>query len=577
MVKCPNCSKELPDGSSFCLYCCTSTVDRKLFSVSEEGGFSSFIKSRQLRVAVSCLLIVGLAFGGGMLFKKYNHGIVSVSAENTTLIPVTNENGEAVTDSSGEAVMELAVPVTDKNGEELTGVDGEKLYQSVVPVTDAQGEIVTAKGGEQVYQVASGSTENATEEQTAKKSLLNIIFGGGDKKESSTAAQTTAKSVQSTTRPSTPSTTAKPVSTTAKPTTTAVQAVSEVPSAEEFSYREVNGKILITSYNGKKSHVIVPTHINSKEVAYIGVGAFSNNSFIEKITFESINSGYGRNLFFQAGGAVFNNLKNLKEIHFAYETSYRTVDSDCNVISTNSLENIPKLFNAVPRLSTFTQDPQSINPENALHASGIRLVVENNLLFNLPTLLYCPPAYPSTVLDLKAELPSLAYSSVKNCTAAVNGAFKDLVNVRKIVLSKNYSYNYLSPFVGSLSSSVEELAVEQGNDRLFSSGGVLYTVGSAVNGVQYYRIAAYPAGKKDASYTLPDNGLAYLVTGDRFNSNVYLRTLTVPYGVVSEDLFTNSQRPSALTKVRLRDTLKYPYGDTNAAAAKKHSVSFELY
>ena len=171
MVKCPNCSKELPDGRSFCLYCCTSTVDRKLFSVSEEGGFSSFIKSRQLRVAVSCLLIVGLAFGGGMLFKKYNHGIVSVSAENTTLIPVTNENGEAVTDSSGEAVMELAVPVTDKNGEELTGVDGEKLYQSVVPVTDAQGEIVTAKGGEQVYQVASGSTENATEEIKRKAQL----------------------------------------------------------------------------------------------------------------------------------------------------------------------------------------------------------------------------------------------------------------------------------------------------------------------------------------------------------------------------------------------------------------------
>ena len=75
-------------------------------------------------------------------------------------IIVTDENGVAVTDASGEVVTKKAVPATDKKGDVVT----EKA-------TNSKGEIITDSNGDPktvVVTVPENETETSTETTTAK-------------------------------------------------------------------------------------------------------------------------------------------------------------------------------------------------------------------------------------------------------------------------------------------------------------------------------------------------------------------------------------------------------------------------
>ena len=119
MIKCPKCGKELPDGTSFCLNC-FSDITAKAVNEAEskavkpektekkEKKLLPILKSRQLRTVLSCFVIVALAVTGAVVLKRFvKLPAATVTTDDTTLITVTDVNGEAVTDTNGEALTEL--------------------------------------------------------------------------------------------------------------------------------------------------------------------------------------------------------------------------------------------------------------------------------------------------------------------------------------------------------------------------------------------------------------------------------------------------------------------------------------
>lgn len=66
-----------------------------------------------------------------------------------------------------------------------------------------------------------------------------------------------------------------------------VPQVPEYDSFEYTSYGSSDTRISITKYTGNAANVVVPAQIDGKIVVEIQTGAFSNNSKITKIVFES--------------------------------------------------------------------------------------------------------------------------------------------------------------------------------------------------------------------------------------------------------------------------------------------------
>ena len=100
----------------------------------------------------------------------------------TTIVDVTNENGELVYDEDGNVKTsvvyiskEVGIPVTDENGKAVTNARGEVLTTMIIvppttggpvvtelPVTDGNGNVVTKPGGETVTYTMTYTTSPAT-------------------------------------------------------------------------------------------------------------------------------------------------------------------------------------------------------------------------------------------------------------------------------------------------------------------------------------------------------------------------------------------------------------------------------
>jgi hypothetical protein len=271
MVKCPKCGRELPDGTVFCLNCFTSLIEKpaEVNSAKKAGRIVSFLRSKYFKIACTAVITLAITVTGALLMKNYIRPTITVAAEDTTLIEVTDENGKAV-------VVAL-VEVTDKSGETVTNSDGSKKLQTVVPVTNQSGEAVTSKNGQQVFEVITQGTgvSPSPSETTTKLGIFGLLFDDNEDKNKDTGTSATA-----------PKTTEKSEESTAKPTTQpATQPTNDKTESSDFEYDIYNGYVRILKYTGTDKNVNVPAQIDGTAVGYIGSGAFPGD--IRTITFNS--------------------------------------------------------------------------------------------------------------------------------------------------------------------------------------------------------------------------------------------------------------------------------------------------
>ena len=95
---------------------------------------------------------------------------------------------------------------------------------------------------------------------------------------------------------------------------------SEHTPADQFTYSEVNGNIIITKYKGSAETVSIPDKINGKTVKQISTGAFQSNSKIKTVvlpkTLISVDSGAFNNCSSLTTVILFDSLTNVSDGSF---------------------------------------------------------------------------------------------------------------------------------------------------------------------------------------------------------------------------------------------------------------------
>ena len=104
---------------------------------------------------------------------------------------------------------------------------------------------------------------------------------------------------------------------------------SEHTPADQFTYSEVNGNIIITKYKGSAETVSIPDKINGKTVKQISTGAFQSNSKIKTVvipkTLISVDSGAFNNCSSLTTVILFDSLTNVSDGSFKNCKALETV------------------------------------------------------------------------------------------------------------------------------------------------------------------------------------------------------------------------------------------------------------
>lgn len=105
---------------------------------------------------------------------------------------------------------------------------------------------------------------------------------------------------------------------------------SEHTPADQFTYTEINGNVIIQKYNGSAETVSIPDKIGGKTVKQISSGAFLNNSTIKKVilpkTLSSVDSGAFNGCPALETVVLFDTLTNIAEGSFKNCAALKTVN-----------------------------------------------------------------------------------------------------------------------------------------------------------------------------------------------------------------------------------------------------------
>lgn len=113
-------------------------------------------------------------------------------------------------------------------------------------------------------------------------------------------------------------TTKPPVTTTKPPTTEGTTASSEKPVfiAKDFEYEPYGKGLVITKYKGKSKDVLIPDKIDGKTVLRIEQNSFNGNNYVQTVTFEDSDDYHILTVNYQA----FHDCPSLKKIKFPRNT-----------------------------------------------------------------------------------------------------------------------------------------------------------------------------------------------------------------------------------------------------------------
>lgn len=632
MKKCPYCGFELPNEAVYCLNCSSVLNDRQEI-VSEEKTQKDkkpiftlpelpTIPKKKLAGVVAVIFACVIVFASSLFAIK---SIRTQSPEvtdgttappKTTIVPVTEENGEIATNEVGEQIYELIEvtetttkknifeiifpkeETTEESAENSETKEPDKTEKDEKPTSEIEEtectttpvEDETSNKNETPTSTTTSTTEVRTTiiirppaETTTKKnfwdSLSGIEFPDIPERETTTKKPTTTKAPTTTKPTTTKPTTTKPTTTaptttkptttaptttkptTTKPTTTApstTKPATTAPSQQEttdFQYKEINGEIKITKYTGNSSTVTVPAYIDGKHVAFLGENVFANNSNIKKIVFTGTSSGTSR-FYLPTGRTVFNNLQNLTSITFPYETYYRmTSDSKSpgNDTFYDLIVNCPNISGVY--FTDKVNSDYSSSILNMYSVDGVVLARQNTSSVD-SELLYYPPAKTSS-----------SYTIPSRVSQVEKFAFQNNKHITSVHFSASTLY-VSANFIGC--SNLAKFTVDSGNSKLFAENGVLYTGGVSFDGVQY-KSFYYPPGKKDTGFTFTANhNLA--MDGFSFCGNPYLKAAKFCRAVrIDSTVATGVGKPTALTTFELNNAY------VNTVNTSKSAYTYNYY
>ncbi|MBQ4572196.1 MAG: leucine-rich repeat protein [Clostridia bacterium] len=578
MKKCPFCGTELPEEASFCLNC-SSVLNEKPAVTKQKKKPIIVIPTKKIAQIASIVCAAAIVLASCFFAIKSVRKIpASQDTPSTSLVPVTEENGEIATNEDGAQIFEIievTEPDTKKNFfeaiiDKVTGNDDTQATEPVTEQDDQNSETasnLSSENGETPSSTELRTTiiYNPTETTTDKSSFWENIFdwdnirfpepeGTTKAKETTTSSIKPSKpapvdptkpaTTEAVTKPTTTEAVTKPVTTepATKPVTTEpVTTAPTQPSTSDFEYVEVDGEIKITKYKGNSSTVTVPAYINGKHVAFLGENAFANNSNIQKIVFTGITSGTSR-FYLPKSRTVFNNLPNLTSITFPYETYQRMTD-DAKKAGNNTfyqlITNCPKL-SAVHFSEKLSPDFSSTWTLTMYSVDGVVFARQNTNTSNGQKLdsylLYYPPAKSNS-----------SYTVPSRVIQIEKFAFSNNPYIKSIHFTATTSYVTWN-FLGC--TSLSSFTVDSGNAKLFAKDGVLYTGSATVNGVAY-KSFFYPPAKTDANFTFID-GYNLAMDGYSFCGNPYLKTVKFCQGaLIYRDLQDGAGMPVALTSISL--------------------------
>lgn len=316
---CPHCGADMPEEASFCLKCfnetaiqseiCTQSEDEaKLpLKIRLKSNIADFIKritqnKKALSLAIALLIILAVFIVFLILALVPADAVNSDVPAQTTLVAVTDKNGEPVTNSDGKQVYEVKEVTTKKQSllgkikDKITG-EGDKnaassdLKNSTGKQNAAGTTIISSS------KVTGQSQTNSSHKATAEsQNNNNVIF---EEPQKSPSVQTT-------------------------------ETEKEYDSFETAPYGSSGTKVCITKYTGNSSSVVIPAVIDGKPVGSIEKDAFKDNSKIKTITFE--NNSEQKSLYVESG--CFNNLSSLTTINMP--------DTNLGIVG-NFSKNCPKL------------------------------------------------------------------------------------------------------------------------------------------------------------------------------------------------------------------------------------------
>ena len=297
MKACPFCGDKVPEEAIYCLNCSSVLNERQVFPKVKDKKKKTIavIPRKKFMGIIAIVLSVVIMFSSCIFaIKSTRDSEPNKGTPETTLSPVTEENGENVTNENGEPVFEV-IELTDTTTEKQGLLD--KLF----------GKDETEK------------SDASYETTTKKQSIIDKLFGD----ETTTLPTTKPEATTSTT---TTETTTNQSETSSTTSTTEITTESN----EEYSFEytvESDGYVTITGYSGNASVVTIPAKIEDKCVTEIAKGAIANDSKITKIIFES------RTKHIDLYDAAFLNLSSLTTLDMGggYYTVWGHFAADCPV------------------------------------------------------------------------------------------------------------------------------------------------------------------------------------------------------------------------------------------------------
>ncbi len=256
---CPFCGAKIPEEAIYCLNCSSVLNERQSFPAvkvkDKKKKAIAVIPRKKFMGIVAIVLSVVIIFSSCLFaIKSTRDDEPSKEKPDTTLAPVTEENGESVTDENGEQVFEV-IEITDTTTEKQGFLD--KLF----------GKDETEK------------SDSSSETTTKKPNILDKLFG-----DETTTFSTTEPEATTSTPTTTESTTNKTETSTTESTTTS----NSQSSVEDFEYVEYSSNkmhLSITKYNGNDEHVVIPATYDGKFIVEIKKETFKDNDKVKTVTF----------------------------------------------------------------------------------------------------------------------------------------------------------------------------------------------------------------------------------------------------------------------------------------------------
>ncbi len=483
MKICPFCNAEIPEESVYCLNCASVLNERQIFPVVKDKKKKKAIvllSHKKIMSAVAIVLSLAIVVSSCIFALHSSRDDKPKTEEKkTTLVPVTKDNGESVTDDNGEQVFEvteITEPTTEKQGllDKLFGKDEDETKD-----------------------------KNTSETTTKKQSFLDKIFGN-DEKEEPSSSTTTEPEATTNTEPSTEATTDKieissTTSTTESTTESTTIPVSDAEYCtfeyEVYQWNSTTQVVRITKYTGNAKDVIIPSKIEGLYVYSVESYAFNNNHFIETVSVE--NDPTWPLLTF--GNSAFNNCSKLHTINLPItKTGFGTSIAE----------------------KCYSMKAINMNNKNYKFEDG-KLYFNGS--FGWVLIYWCPATATETY-----TIPSWCVGIEHACN------LDEISNLKTINIHKNCT---MFPSGRFIHKNLENIYIDDANPNGYDINGIAIYTGANDS----TRYAVFPGSNKTKDFTIPDNTKLYVAAS--FYTNPYLETLRISKNAQytnKAELFTNS-------------------------------------